>query len=212
MNNVQKIYPVDSDVYSTMEKLYLMEGHSLPSTAGPWSQAELVDMLSFVHPTSTATQKVYDSLADELSTEPKIMMGSDVGMTFNINTIFEMYVHTNEVFKDEEYWVHGFNDRAKFLDIEYETWSTDNIYIYFDAPLLMNSLGNHHGETGGNYLYKNLFVTNVSLLPPADFGADGDFTFPYRSFGSFGSDHWNLSIGRDRFSWIYNVIGTQIRI
>ena len=112
-----------------------------------------------------------------------------------------MYVHTNSVFKDEEYWVHGFNDRAKFLDVEWHLWSTDNIYIYFDAVLLMNSLGNHHNNEDGNYLYKDTFVTNAPFIPPADFGADGDFTFPYRSFGSFGSDHWNLSVGRDRFSW-----------
>ena len=203
MNNGQKIHPVDSDIYSAMETLYMMEGHALPSTAGPWSEAELLDMLQGVTPTSSATQKVYDYIASQLSIEPEIVMGSDgdVAMTFDINTAFEVYLHTNEVFKDEEYWVHGFNDRAKFLDVGWDVWSTDNIFIYFDAALLMNSLGNHHNNAEGNYLYQDTFVTNVPLLPPADFGADGDFTFPYRSFGSFGSDHWNLSIGRDRFSW-----------
>lgn len=31
----QKIYPLDSDIYSNIEMLYLLEGHSLPSTAKP---------------------------------------------------------------------------------------------------------------------------------------------------------------------------------
>lgn len=201
MNNGQEIYPIDCDVYSTMEKLYLMEGHSLPSSAGPWSKAELVDMLSFIKPTSPSTKKIYDSISNELSIEPKIKLDSDIAMTFNINTAFEVYAHTNEVFKDEDYWIHGFNERAKFLDIEWEVWSTDNIYFYFDAALIMNSLGNHHNDLNGNYLYQDTFVTNAPFLAPADFGADGDFTFPYRGFASVGSDHWNFSVGRDRFSW-----------
>ena len=201
MDNGQKIYPIDSEIYSGLEKLYLMEGHSLPSTAGPWSEAELLHMLDNVNPTSTPAKKLYKNISEKLSVEPEIVMGSEIAMTFDIHTIFEMYVHTNSVFKDEEYWVHGFNDRAKFLDVEWHLWSTDNIYIYFDAVLLMNSLGNHHNNEDGNYLYKDTFVTNAPFIPPADFGADGDFTFPYRSFGSFGSDHWNLSVGRDRFSW-----------
>ena len=32
-NNQQKIYPIDSEVYSAMEKLYILEGHALPSNA-----------------------------------------------------------------------------------------------------------------------------------------------------------------------------------
>lgn len=201
MQNNQKIIPVGSGIYSNLEMLYLMEGHSLPSTAGPWSEAELLGMLENVEPTSPTTKKLYAHIAEKLSIAPKAILGSEIAMSFNITTAFELYMHTNSVFKDEEYWVHGFNDRAKFLDIEWDLWSTDNIYVYFDFPLLMNSLGNHHNNEEGNYLYKDAFVTNAPFLPPANFGADGDFTFPYRSFGSFGSEHWNFSIGRDRFSW-----------
>ncbi|PKL14287.1 MAG: hypothetical protein CVV52_02430 [Spirochaetae bacterium HGW-Spirochaetae-8] len=201
MNNGQKVYPVDSEIYTSMEKLYLMEGHALPSTAGPWSEAELLGMLDTVAPTSTAAKRLYAHISEMLAIAPKTIMGEDIAMSFNVTTAFEMYMHANSVFKDEDDWVHGFNDRAKFLDIEWDLWSTDNIYIYFDFALLMNSLGNHHNNVDGNYLYKNSFVTNAPFLPPADFGADGDFTFPYRGFGSFGTDHWNFSVGRDRFSW-----------
>ncbi|MCF7942658.1 MAG: hypothetical protein K9M84_13680 [Spirochaetia bacterium] len=201
MDNKQKIYPIDSEYYSAMEKLYLLEGHSLPSTAGPWSRAELLDMLDGVTPTAPAARRIHAYLEEELTFNPEISMNPNVAMSFDINAAFEAYIHTNEVFKDEHYWVHGFNDREKFLDIGWDLWSTDNIFFYFDAALLMNSLGNHHNNTEGNYLYQDTFVTNAPFLPPADFGADGDFTFPYRSYASVGADHWNLSIGRDRFSW-----------
>ncbi len=201
MDNGQKIYPIDSEFYSAMEKLYLLEGHSLPSTAGPWSRAELLDMLDGVRATTPTSKRIFDHLTEELTFNPEITLSDAVAMSFDINTAFEVYLHTNEEFKDEEYWVHGFNEREKFLDVGWDLWSTDNIYIYFDAVLLMNSLGNHHNDPAGNYLYQDTFVTNAPFIAPADFGADGDFTFPYRSYGSVGDDHWNLSIGRDRFSW-----------
>lgn len=198
----QKIYPLDSDIYSNIEMLYLLEGHSLPSTAKPYSGSEIVDMLNSVTPTLATSKNLYNYILDKVTQKPEInLSNNDVAMNFDITTAFEVYAHTNEVFKDEDYWIHGFNDREKFLDVEWDLFSTDNIYIYFDAALLMNSLGNHHNDPSGNYLYQNKFVTNAPFLAPADFGADGDFTFPYRSFGSFGSDHWNFSIGRDRFSW-----------
>lgn len=198
----QRILPIDSTVYERIETLYLLEGHSLPSTSGPWSVAELRGMLKLITPSSTASRNLYDHIAQELATPPEISFDDTVSMTFDVTTAFEVYAHTNpDIFKDEEYWVRGFNEREKFLDVQWELYSTDNIYIYFDAPLLMNSLGNHHNNAEGNYLYQDPLVTNAPFLPPADFGADGDFTFPYRAFGSFGTDHWNLSVGRDRFSW-----------
>ena len=202
MDNGQKIIELNSDIYSSMENLYLLEGHSLPSTSKPWSEAEVIDLLDRISPTSEVSNKLYDKIYNKVHSQREIVLSDgDVAMNFDTTIALEGYYHTNQVFKDEEYWVYGFNEREKNLDVEWDLWSTDNIYVYFDAALLMNSLGNHHNDSNGNYLYQNTFTTNSPLLPPADFGADGDFTFPYRSFGSFGSDHWNFSIGRDRFSW-----------
>lgn len=202
MDNGQKILELDSFIYDSMEQLYLLEGHSLPTTSKPWSEAEVLDLLDGVEPTKSVSKKLYQRISNSVKAErPIVLSDEDVQMNFDTTIALEGYYHTNQVFKDEEYWVHGFSDREKNLDIEWDLWSTDNIYVYFDAPLLMLSLGNHHNKDQGNYLYQNTFTTNSPLLAPANFGADGDFTFPYRSFGSFGSEHWNLSAGRDRFSW-----------
>lgn len=46
--NEQKIYSVDSGVYEAMETLFILAGRSLPSSSGPWSEAELQLMLSYV--------------------------------------------------------------------------------------------------------------------------------------------------------------------
>ena len=200
-DNQQKIYPIDSEVYSAMEKLYILEGHALPSNSGPWSEQELSQMLDKIDCSSTVSKNLYEWIEEKLSIKPKTMMGEEVGMSFNFNMAIEGYYHENtEIFNDEHFWVHGFLDRAPFFLCDWETWSTDNIYIYFEAGL-MNSLGNQHNNIDGNRLYKNTFTTNIPFLPPAEIGSDADFTFPYRSFASFGAEHWNLSIGRDRLGW-----------
>ena len=36
-NNMQKIFPTTSDEYKAISYLYLIQGHSLPSTTGPWN-------------------------------------------------------------------------------------------------------------------------------------------------------------------------------
>ena len=35
--NNQKIYSVDTEIYKTISQIYVMTGHALPSTTGPWS-------------------------------------------------------------------------------------------------------------------------------------------------------------------------------
>ncbi|MFA6906424.1 MAG: hypothetical protein WCQ62_09350, partial [Sphaerochaeta sp.] len=43
--NHQKVYSLDSDIYEAIQILYVSQGLSLPSTTGPYSQAELTLML-----------------------------------------------------------------------------------------------------------------------------------------------------------------------
>ena len=45
LSNSQKIYRVDSKEYEEIKYLYILTGHALPSTTGPWSEGELKDLL-----------------------------------------------------------------------------------------------------------------------------------------------------------------------
>ena len=38
--NGQKVIPLESEVYSAIDTLYLLEGKALPSTTRPWTVAE----------------------------------------------------------------------------------------------------------------------------------------------------------------------------
>ncbi len=67
-SNSQKIYPVDSSVYRDISNLYLVSGHALPSTSGPWSGDELLKMVSLIDRDSLSDifRVIYDSVLSEL--------------------------------------------------------------------------------------------------------------------------------------------------
>ncbi|MBQ0071109.1 MAG: hypothetical protein KBS81_04530, partial [Spirochaetales bacterium] len=46
--NTQKIYPVDHEIYRNISRIYVMTGHAVPSTSGPWSTDELEKMISVI--------------------------------------------------------------------------------------------------------------------------------------------------------------------
>ena len=46
--NGQKVIPLESDVYSAIDALYILEGKAVPSTTRPWTVAETKKILSKV--------------------------------------------------------------------------------------------------------------------------------------------------------------------
>ena len=69
----QKIYRTDSQEYENIKLLYIATGHALPSTTGPWSNAELLGMISKIDRSSLtgAWVDIYDSVMESLNAPPK---------------------------------------------------------------------------------------------------------------------------------------------
>ena len=213
-SNEQKIYSVDSGVYDAMETLYILAGQSLPSSSGPWSEAELQTMLARIDKASLsdAAQKYYDYVAAMITSEPKLQYDDNLGMEFGLDLALEGYYHTNQEFDDYNDWFHSYTDRAKFLDFTFETWPTEHFYGYFELSL-SNCIGYDVSKGGkgatANLLYANGLNTNLPVVNALLFSkpsngnilADFDWTFPYRAFVSAGGEHWNFMVGRDKLSW-----------
>ena len=71
LSNSQKIYRVDSKEYEEIKYLYILTGHALPSTTGPWSEGELKAMLDKIDfsTLSDGAKGIYESLSKTLSSE-----------------------------------------------------------------------------------------------------------------------------------------------
>lgn len=193
--NKQKIFTLDSDVYEAIASLYVIQGLSLPSTTGPYSEAELLMMLDKVDTGKLhgATKATYDYIASQLDTQPTIQT-KGMGLSWNFDASLETYTHTNTTeFVGRENWNRGYISQKPLLSVGLETWPSDSFYGYSEF-----SIGNTY--TLENTFGSAAFSTNMIVLPPATL-MDLDFNMPYRAFVAMGGDNWTFQLGRDRMSW-----------
>ncbi len=213
LSNSQKIYRVDSKEYEEIKYLYILTGHALPSTTGPWSEGELKDMLDKIDVStlSGGAKGIYESLSKTLSGE-KEETCNDFSMKWGFDAYIETYTHTNTEngeFIGRFNWNYSVLNHKPFLNIKLETWPTSLFYGYAELPI-MNYLHTkkdsqpEFGETklNTNILgLQNLSSFNISLL---------NLNVPYRAFVAVGGDHWSAQIGRDRMNWGPGVSGNFV--
>ena len=206
----QKIYRTDSQEYENIKLLYIATGHALPSTTGPWSNAELLGMISKIDRSSLtgAWVDIYDSVMESLNAPPKTNPCDELGFNFNIDLNLELFYHTNtdEEFRGKTNWVYNNQKMKPFFNFSWESYCTDMIYAYFAFPLMNelhgdgyvanSNLTNEFGYT--NFAWNMLFMQDSFQfkLQQIEFG-----NFPERAFAAFGGNHWTLQFGRDRLSW-----------
>lgn len=206
-SNQQKIYSVDSGVYKAMETLYILSGKALPSSSGPWSEAELQKMLAKIDRSalSDAGQNYYDYVEGLITTEPRRQYADNFAMQFGLDLDLEFYYHTNgEKYNLDDDWFHGYTDRQKFLSFTFETWPTNRFYGYFSFDL---HLGIADADSDGyNPIYKPALSVNMPIVNELLFTKraifDGfNWHFPERAFVSAGGNNWSFMAGRDKLSW-----------
>ncbi|NQT57483.1 MAG: hypothetical protein HQ557_00730 [Bacteroidetes bacterium] len=201
--NMQKIYPIESDVYEALTFLYMEQGKSVPSSSGPWSADELMKMLERVNRASLSPggRNTYDYVEGKLTEPPKSQPSNSFGSSFGLDIAVEGYMHTNTddpgFFTDERDWINDFETREPFLNIPFETWAADNFYGYFELPVTINQFS---GSNDTSDMFNHSFTTNIFIVPPNQLG-DLNMNIPYRAFASAGGEYWNLQFGRDRIGW-----------
>lgn len=93
--NNQKIYSVDSDIYKTISQIYVLAGHAVPSTSGPWSADELLKMYNGIDRNDVPDYLLekYDNALNKLSENGSIdFKGGSMKFSGNVNA--EVYAHT----------------------------------------------------------------------------------------------------------------------
>ncbi len=194
-SNQQKVFSLSSDVYDAIEVLYVSQGLSLPSTTGPYSQAELSLMLQKIEASKLkgSLVDIYAYVENQLSAQPKIE-GKGIGLSWNFDATLEGYYHTDTTnFLGREAWNYGAINQKPLITVGLETWPANNFYGYSEF-----SVGNTH--TLENGFGTTALASNLIVLPPADL-MDLDFNMPYRAFVAAGGDYWTFQLGRDRLNW-----------
>ena len=211
----QKIHPVDSPLYRIITDIYLMTGHSMPSSTGPWSSAELGAMIDRI-PEAEVPDYLKDSyvkVKSELNKELRRAFGS-MSLQFSGSTSVELFAHTNtdgltrtdingvteKLFTGRESWAYDTIHQNPFLELDLEFDVKDHFY-FFMAPQIRN--GFHFGTGWENEFDATHLGSNIPYLQLIDGEKylSLDPNLPYRTFASFGSSGWNVQIGRDRLNW-----------
>lgn len=196
--NFQKNYPVGSDLYRAISFLYIDQGLSLPSTAGPWSADELRKMLDRLDPSR------FEQGATEAYHFARATLDERHGVfRFDLSSAIEAYFHMNTAdFTTEGGWARGSEEREALFDLGMESWLAGLFYGY-SSLTMQNSVYNSWNSAEGNSSTlwgSSALTTNVPLIPPASLN-DLSCNFPYRAFASAGGSGWSFELGRDRYSW-----------
>jgi hypothetical protein len=206
-NNRQKIHPVDSDVYQAITFLYSSRGIALPSTAGPWSSDELLNMLEKIDRKDLqgGETAAYAYVTEKLQRKER-------DASFGLDLSLEGYYHTDtENFTREEDWIRGYDERKPILDITLETWPADGFYGYSSLSFGGTRFNEYTAAEGpvSYHFGSQELASNLFFLPPGEVG-DLDLGMPYRAFGAFGGEGWSFQVGREQLSWGPGVSGNFI--
>lgn len=225
--NSQKIYSVDSDVYKDISTIYVLTGHALPSTTGPWSGDELSKMIEAIDRDEVPSylQGTYDNVIETLGAKADLEFNGGA-MSFNGTVNLELYFHTYDVqsgdaykrtdtngledhaFEGRSWWyAKDLNQITPFFKLEWESWLNDHFYSAFDLSLQNAARGNEFGELGSTKLN-----TNVIMLQNLKFDLKvlDIASFPHRAFVAVGGDGWSIEAGRDRLSWGAGTTGNVV--
>ena len=211
----QRIYPVDSTAYKVISDIYLLTGHAMPSSSGPWSASELLAMAKAVSQDEVPAflHESYNKLINELERDLSIDLGN-ISMQFNASATLELYYHTNtegsvridnnsiseKAFVGTQNWAFDMVHSSPFVQIDFQFDVCDSIYLYLGIPF---KSGFHAGTGFENEVGATNLGSNIPGLKTIGNGASFsiDPNWPYRAFASFGGKAWNVQIGRDRLNW-----------
>ncbi|MDC7126128.1 MAG: hypothetical protein PQJ46_11215 [Spirochaetales bacterium] len=189
--NDQRIIPLTSDVYDLIDSLSLETRLGMLSKERPYSEAQILSILNQIDKSklSDAGVRAVAEIEKIMEKDPLYEEGKFSG-DISGEIAIEGYLHTSD---DESQWQYNYNDRKAILTLTFETWLNENFYAVIEPDLREDRFVITDTDDNGNYEGN---YTNI----PSSFG-DLNYHFPTRGFFSFGSENWNIQIGRDRLEY-----------
>ncbi|MBP5163404.1 MAG: hypothetical protein ILP16_10585 [Spirochaetales bacterium] len=202
--NAQKVIPLESDVYSAMDTLYILEGKALPSTTRPWTVSETEIILSKV--SEETSPELYAIVEKAIGEKGRLSVDEMFDMSFKGFVSVTGYAHTDTGF------VYPFNGMTNYLfkavnekptfQASWEAWAGNHIYSFvwyqYKNDFDKEKFSSYH------------FNFDLANLTPEGFTSDINQREPSRAFAVVGGKGWSLEIGRDRLLMGAGVTGSLI--
>ncbi|MBQ5392120.1 MAG: hypothetical protein IIU44_07095, partial [Spirochaetales bacterium] len=202
--NAQKVIPLESDVYSAIDTLYLLEGKAVASTTRPWTVAETEMILSKV--SEQTSPELYAVVERAIGEKGRLSVDEMFDMSFKALVSVTGYAHTDTDF------IYPFNGMTNYLfktanekptlQASWEAWAGNHIYSY----VWYQYKNDFNKEKFSSYH----FNFDIANLTPEGFTSDINQREPSRAFAVVGGKGWSLEIGRDRLLMGAGVTGSLI--
>ena len=105
-----EVIPFGSSFYDDIDTLFVLNGQTIPSASRPWTIAEAENELSKIDISSLTgiTRNLYDKALSFIRRDYK----ASISLTADLSP--EIYVHTNQDFNTDDWWVYNYEKRKKF--------------------------------------------------------------------------------------------------
>lgn len=193
------MFQLDHPVYREMDALYTIEGKASPFGARPWTELDIMRLLSTIDPATEGGVRLKEKIAGYIRPE------KDFRGIFSVGFTPSMYVHTNpsDYGKVEDAFdIDAVN--TPVADIALGLTYKEYIAGYMDFSLGFNFADVSTESTDPRY--RNIFSTNIP------FASEGSISmnFPERAYVALGFDAFRIVGGRDRISWGNGVMGNMM--
>lgn len=227
------LIPLESDIYSKLDALFVLSGRGVPSTSRPYTVAEARNELDKIDVLSLSKEKkvLYDELYETLFIEDK----DQIALSFSIAP--ELYGHTNSSYNREEYWDYGYEERSHLFSVALDN-STHGFYGHLElsmgkgmvskddvtkslvtleewvesqgktwsgiGTLIDKSEGAKINVIGRQSNYTSYLVTNIPTT------SNSDVNMPRRAYLNYASNFFSLGVYKSPKVWGYNKSGNFI--
>jgi hypothetical protein len=207
--NLHRVIPLDSEMYELTDAIFLEQGKLCPSQSRPWTEDELLLYLKKVD-SSRLSYTGYRAWVRILKYLRKDLLFGDrdgLGFSGSVDLYFEAFLHDplekSSGYTDEGYdWLHGYEERKPVLDLEFELWISEFLYLTAVPTVKEEHMTVSSPETPA--IAENHFNWPDFENPQID------LYFPFRTLLSTGGSHWNIRFGRDSVSWGHGSTGNLL--
>ncbi len=198
--NHQRMVSVHSPLFDAVKTLYLEAGIAAPSTAGPWSELQLLGMLERLDydALSETGQRTYDRVEKDLLATLPWNLDKTISMGLGIDGTYEIYTHTDPVHFDDEWdWVYGYTERSPAALLSFDFSMHSWMYTHSELAYKKNRYAYDEDtqQVSSSLLYQPEFSTSIFDVRYIDFET------PYSAYVALGGEGWNVQLGRDLLSW-----------
>lgn len=195
-----RILPLEDELYSMIDDLYMLEGRTPQHGARPWTIAEALYYAEKITPTAPAAAAIRQEIIDELSASY-----GDASFGLMVNPVAAF--HTNTEFSRAKEWNVNSLDEHLIGVSGLLSWK-DLITAEAQLSIGFTPAGGTDGKTASasDPRYVKSFSSNIPFVSEGAL----DLTMVRRSYMAVGGKGFLFSVGRDRQTWGNGLMGNLI--